>query len=97
MTVSLPPQFDAYVRDLVEGGAYSSADDVVRDGLRLLREKRERDEKVGELSELIREGLESPVVRVTRDEVRALMRERMAELRDEVARGDRPAPGEAAA
>lgn len=90
MTVSLPPQLDAYVRDLVRGGAYPSADDVVRDGLRLLKEKREHD---GKVSELIQEGLESPTVSVSRDELKAMARERMAELRAEVERGERPPPG----
>ncbi|MDT0630539.1 type II toxin-antitoxin system ParD family antitoxin [Rubrivirga sp. S365] len=93
MNVSLPSQLDAYVRDLVRGGDYSSASEVVREGLRLLKEKRERDEETAELRRLVREGLASPAVRVTRGEMKALMRDRMAQLRGEVERGDRPAPG----
>ena len=92
MTVLLPPPFDDYIRELVQGGAYSSADDVVRDGLRLLKEKREHEEKLNELRGLIQEGLESPVVSVSRDELKGMARERTAALRAEVERGERPPP-----
>ena len=39
MNVSIGPDFEDYVRSKVESGDYASASEVVRDGLRLLREK----------------------------------------------------------
>ncbi|MEZ4697775.1 MAG: type II toxin-antitoxin system ParD family antitoxin [Rhodothermales bacterium] len=39
MNVSVGPEFEDYVRAKVESGDYASASEVVRDGLRLLREK----------------------------------------------------------
>ena len=39
MNVSVGQEFEEYVRAKVESGDYASASEVVRDGLRLLREK----------------------------------------------------------
>jgi antitoxin ParD1/3/4 len=39
MNVSVGPEFEEYVRSKVDSGDYASASEVVRDGLRLLREK----------------------------------------------------------
>jgi len=39
MNVSIGPDFEDYVRSKVESGEYATASEVVRDGLRLLREK----------------------------------------------------------
>ena len=94
MNVSLPPELDTYVRGLVKGGEYASASEVVRESLRLLKRTEEREQRVAELSRLIQEGLASgPPLRVTRDEMKALVRERGAVLRGEVERGERPPPG----
>ena len=92
MNVSLGPQLDAYVRDLVRGGDYASASEVVREGLRMLKVARERDRQQAELRRLIQEGLESPVVSVTRDDVKAMMRERLAARRAEAEGGEQTAP-----
>jgi antitoxin ParD1/3/4 len=40
MNVSLPQSLAEFVEQEVESGAYASASEVVRDGLRLLRRKR---------------------------------------------------------
>lgn len=45
MNVSLTPEFAEFVRHQVERGLYTSASEVVRDGLRLLRERDELHEK----------------------------------------------------
>lgn len=45
MNVSLTPELERYVNDKVEGGMYDSASEVVREGLRLLKEKDELHER----------------------------------------------------
>ena len=91
MNVSLPPEQEGYIRDLVKSGRYSSASEVVRTGLRLLEAQ---EMKLADLRRLIHEGLESGTpVEVTREQMRELIGRRMAELRGEVERGERPAPG----
>ncbi len=39
MNVSVGPEFEEFVRGKVDSGDYASVSEVVRDGLRLLREK----------------------------------------------------------
>ncbi|GAB4456857.1 MAG: type II toxin-antitoxin system ParD family antitoxin [Armatimonadaceae bacterium] len=39
MNVSLTPELEDFVNDRVESGLYHSASEVIRDGLRLLRER----------------------------------------------------------
>ena len=39
MNVSLTKELEGFVNDLVKGGMYFSASEVVRDGLRLLKEQ----------------------------------------------------------
>jgi antitoxin ParD1/3/4 len=45
MNVSLTPEFAEFVRHQVERGLYTTASEVVRDALRLLRERDELHEK----------------------------------------------------
>ena len=42
MNVELTPELEKLVNDEIEGGDYKSANEVVREGLRLLRLRRER-------------------------------------------------------
>jgi antitoxin ParD1/3/4 len=42
MNVSLPDDLIAFVRDETQGGGYGNNSDVVRDALRLLRERRQK-------------------------------------------------------
>ena len=89
MTVSLPPEQERYTRELVESGQFESVDDVLSTSLRLLEEQ-----ETAWLREKIDEAFESgPPIRITREELRAKMGQRMAELRGEVERGERPPPG----
>lgn len=91
MNVSLTPELERFTRSLVESGRYRSASEVVRDSLRLLED---REAKTAELRRLIQEGLDSgPPITVTRESLRAMIGKRMAELRGEVERGEREAPG----
>ena len=93
MNVSLTPELEQFARGLVAEGDYGSASEVMREALRLLKQKREHDQKLMELRGLIEEGLQGPVVRMTREDIRAMVGQRMSQLQAEVERGDRPAPG----
>ena len=41
MNVHLGPVFDEFVADLLKGGQYQSQSEILRDGLRLLKEREE--------------------------------------------------------
>ena len=41
-SIALTPQWDEWINALVESGEYKSASEVVRDGLRSLRDRREQ-------------------------------------------------------
>jgi antitoxin ParD1/3/4 len=59
MNVSLSEEFAAFVEGEVASGAYASASEVVRDGLRLLRrEKAAHDEKIEILRREVGIGIE---------------------------------------
>ena len=89
MNVSLPPQLDTYVRDLVKKGHYNSASEVVREGLRLLEE---REMKLTELRRLIQEGIESgDPVPMTREDLTQMLVDHAAELRGRAETGQREA------
>jgi antitoxin ParD1/3/4 len=52
--------FEAFIREQLENGRYSSASEVVRDALRLLEEREQlRKIQLEELREKIREGMNS--------------------------------------
>ncbi len=59
MNVSLTPELGEYVADKVRSGLYSSASEVIREGLRLLKEQEElRHLRLQELKREISIGLE---------------------------------------
>jgi len=60
MNVSLTSKLEGMVKKLVKSGRYSSASEVVRDGLRLIDEREQlRQIKLQALKEAIKEGRES--------------------------------------
>ncbi|OFV98777.1 MAG: CopG family transcriptional regulator [Acidobacteria bacterium RIFCSPLOWO2_02_FULL_61_28] len=59
MNVSLTPELERLVNKKVQSGMYSSASEVIREALRLLKEQEElRRRKLEELRKEIRIGLE---------------------------------------
>lgn len=57
LNVTLPEPLDQFVQEKVATGGYSSASEVVREGLRLLQQY--DDERLRTLRAAIRKGLES--------------------------------------
>jgi antitoxin ParD1/3/4 len=57
---NIGPHYETLVRSLIESGRYTSASEVVRDGLRLIEEREgQYQAKLTALREAIREGMES--------------------------------------
>ncbi|NEP47053.1 MAG: type II toxin-antitoxin system ParD family antitoxin [Okeania sp. SIO2H7] len=60
MTISLSPELEKLITDKVESGKYASASEVIRVSLQLLDEREKREaERMAQLKELIREGIEA--------------------------------------
>ena len=59
MNVSLTPELEQYVSKKVESGLYQTASEVIREGLRLLRDKEElHQRKLEELRHEIQIGID---------------------------------------
>lgn len=56
MSVSLTPELEQRVNEKVASGRFTSADDVIREGLRLIEE---RDERLQELRHQVQLGVEA--------------------------------------
>jgi len=57
---ALGDKFERFVDSLIKKGRYNSKSEVLREGLRLLQDReRERAEKIKELREAFRQGIES--------------------------------------
>lgn len=65
-TVSLPPEHSAFIDRMVADGTYGSASEVVRAGLRALRERNEAVER------WLQEDVAAAYDRVKKDPARAL-------------------------
>jgi antitoxin ParD1/3/4 len=66
---TLGDHFESFVKDQVEGGRYSSASEVIRDGLRLLEEEQQKRQAVldglrGEIEKGRRSGKPKPAAEV---------------------------------
>ena len=72
INVSLTDDLGDFVQDRIASGRYASANDVVRDALRLLEQHEENARKLEWLREAYREGLESGIAgEIDFDEIRA--------------------------
>jgi len=59
MNISLTPELTQFVKDLVDSGLYHSSSEVVRDGLRLLRQREQiRQMRLEELRRELAIGIE---------------------------------------
>ena len=59
ITVTLPPELDAFIQERVTSGRFATAGEAVREGLRLLEEReQERDAVLTELRQEIEIGVE---------------------------------------
>src|SRR4051812_31036614 len=59
MTITLPPEWERFVTQKVESGQYQTAVEVIREGLRLLRERDDlRQRQIDELRQAIAVGIE---------------------------------------
>jgi antitoxin ParD1/3/4 len=89
MNISLTPELEKFISGKVESGMYHTASEVVREGLRLLKEKDElHQRKLDELRAAIQEGIDqaelgqvSPFNQGTLQEVKQLGREKLADKR----------------
>jgi antitoxin ParD1/3/4 len=60
MNVSLTPELEQYVQDKVSSGAYYSASEVIREGLRLLQERdRLQEARLHQLRQEVQVGMDS--------------------------------------
>ena len=59
MNVNLGPVFDEFVAELLHGGLYQSQSEILREGLRLLKEREELKQlRLAELRKQIAAGIE---------------------------------------
>jgi antitoxin ParD1/3/4 len=85
MNVSLTPELELYVNGKVQSGMYHTASEVIREGLRLLKEREElHQQKLTDLRREIQIGIDqadqghvSPFNEATLDEVKTRGRERL--------------------
>jgi antitoxin ParD1/3/4 len=58
---SIGKHFEAFIERLIASGRYSTASEIIRDGLRMIEEREQsREAKVEALRAAIQEGLDSP-------------------------------------
>jgi antitoxin ParD1/3/4 len=59
MNVNLGPVFDRFITDLVDTGHYQSQSEVVREGLRLLKEREDQKQlRIAEIRRSLAAGIE---------------------------------------
>jgi antitoxin ParD1/3/4 len=62
---SIGKHFEEFIASLIESGRYSTASEIIRDGLRMIEEREQRREaKLEWLRAAIQEGLDSPAEEV---------------------------------
>jgi antitoxin ParD1/3/4 len=79
MNISLTAELERYVHGKVQEGMYHSASEVVREGLRLLREKDELHQKK---LEQIRQEIQVGIGQADRGRVKPLTEELVRDIKD---------------
>jgi antitoxin ParD1/3/4 len=84
---SIGKHFEEFIAGLIAGGRYSTASEIIRDGLRLIEEREQRREaKLEWLRAAIQEGLDSPSeevdIKELIEDVKTRGRQRLAAERD---------------
>ena len=60
MNISLTPELEAFVKELVASGSYMSSSEVMREALRLLKEQEDyKKRRIAQLNAEIQKGLDS--------------------------------------
>ena len=80
MNVSLTPELEQYVNNRVQSGLYHSASEVIREGLRLLKEKDEIHQR--KLEDLRRE-IQIGIDQADRGQVSAFTKETLKDIKDQ--------------
>ena len=76
---SIGKHFEAFIERLIASGRYSTASEIIRDGLRLIEEReQDREAKLEWLRAEIQKGLDSGPAREFAEEVKARGRRRLA-------------------
>ena len=79
MNISLTPELERYVHGKVQEGMYHSASEVVREGLRLLREKDELHQKK---LEQLRQEIQVGIDQADRGRVKPLTEELVRDIKN---------------
>jgi antitoxin ParD1/3/4 len=84
---SIGKHFEEFIASLIASGRYSTASEIIRDGLRLIEEReQDREAKLEWLRAAIQEGLDSPVeevdIKELIEDVKTRGRQRLAAERD---------------
>ena len=84
---SIGKHFEEFIATLIASGRYSTASEIIRDGLRLIEEReQDREAKLEWLRAAIQEGLDSPVeevdIKELIEDVKMRGRQRLAAERD---------------
>ncbi len=79
MNISLTPDLEQYVHGKVQGGMYHSASEVVREGLRLLKQKDEPHQKK---LEQLRQEIQIGIDQADRGQLKPLTDEVVSDIKD---------------
>jgi antitoxin ParD1/3/4 len=84
---SIGKHFEAFIERLIASGRYSTASEIIRDGLRMIEEReQDREAKLEWLRAAIQEGLDSPSeevdIKELIEDVKTRGRQRLAAERD---------------
>jgi antitoxin ParD1/3/4 len=78
MTISITPQLESLIKEKLASGRYHSADEVMREALRLLELRDEQEQKLEQLRQDIQAGLDSgDPIPFDKEAIRKLARQKL--------------------